>query len=138
MATTEGATDVPPDLLPADPTDEVLPMPAERERSPSTDVLAERIESIRASQHTHEMADTQRHAEVLRAIEALSEAGDERGKSVGALVEAADARAHQRERWLVGLIGVLVLGVLGLAGVQVRGAGFGVEGAVGGGSEHAP
>jgi hypothetical protein len=135
----------PTDDLPADPTDEVLMAPPDYgaarfvDDGVSTGILAERIEGLRERRleiadrfEAHETADERRHGEMMRAIEATVTRGDERGRTVSALVEAADARAHQRERWLVGLIAVLVLGVLGLAGVQVSGGGFGVEGVVGG------
>ena len=115
------------DPLPADPTDEVLAMPP----GPSTDVLAERIESVRTVAAAHELADQVRHSEVMRELAEMRSDGQARGIEVGARVDAADARAHGRERWLIGLVAMLVLGVLGLAGVQVSGGGFGVSGVVG-------
>ena len=116
------------DPLPADPTDEVLDMPDDRDRGPSVAVLAERIERLRIDVDAHETADAGRHVALLAAIGESQDAGAARGV---ALTERLDASASQRESRMFVLVGALVLAVLGLAGVQVSGAGFGVSGVVG-------
>ena len=116
------------DSLPADPTDEVLDMPDDRDRGPSVAVLAERIERLRIDVDAHETADAGRHVALLAAIGESQDAGAARGV---ALSERMDAASNRRETRLFWLVAGLVLAVLGLAGVEVSGAGFGVSGAVG-------
>ena len=114
------------DPLPADPTDEVLAMPDDR--GPTLAVLVERLDRLRIDVDGHETADAGRHVALLAAIGESQDAGAARGV---ALTERMDVAASRRETRMFVLVGALVLAVLGLAGVQVSGAGFGVSGVVG-------
>ena len=121
------------DPLPAEVTDEVFVMPSDdrdrADRGVSNAVLAERLDRLRIDVDAHETADAGRHVALLAAIGESQDAGAARGV---ALTERMDVAASRRETRMFVLVGALVLAVLGLAGVQVSGGGFGGEGTVGG------
>ena len=98
----------------------------------SDDVLAERLDGLRAASAAHEARDAERHAEVMDTIRVLTSAGEDRGNRVLDAMSAQSRLVIQAAGIIVALLIVGLLAVVGVnVGVSVPGVGsVGIEEAV--------